>query len=154
MPTAVLTLAKLAILAMLYVFLARALRVVLADLYGPSRRRQSPTRPAVAQAPTKRKARRLPRELVVHRPDGQPQVVNLDGAPVIFGRADDVDVFLDDIYVSDEHAEVSELDGFWQVRDLGSTNGTYLNNAKVTRWTPLSAGDQIRVGKTAIEVRR
>jgi pSer/pThr/pTyr-binding forkhead associated (FHA) protein len=40
------------------------------------------------------------------------------------------------------------------VEDLGSTNGTYLNQRKVTAPTQISAGDRIRVGKTVLEVRR
>ncbi len=57
-------------------------------------------------------------------------------------------------YVSDEHAEILPDDGGWAVRDLGSTNGTFLNGAKVTQPTPLATGDQIRLGKTRVEVRR
>jgi pSer/pThr/pTyr-binding forkhead associated (FHA) protein len=39
------------------------------------------------------------------------------------------------------------------VEDLGSTNGTYLGNAKVVRPTPVPVGQPIRIGKTVLELR-
>ncbi len=156
MPVAILTLFKLVLLALLYLFLVRAVRAMVADLYGPRRKARSdaPRRPAVAEAQGKR-SRKPPRELVVHPPDGRPEVVALNGDRVTFGRSGQMTVALDDVYVSDEHALVAlDDDGGWTVRDLGSTNGTYLNGAKVTQPTPISTGDQIRLGKTRVEVRR
>jgi pSer/pThr/pTyr-binding forkhead associated (FHA) protein len=38
------------------------------------------------------------------------------------------------------------------VEDLGSTNGTYLNNKKVSSPTAMKAGDRLRVGKTVMEL--
>ena len=154
MQTALLTLLKFVLLASLYVFLFRAVKVILTDLYGP-RRKSAPPRPAVAApAQGKRTSRKVPRQLVVHPTGGKAQVHQLSGHGAVLGRAPDVDVLVDDVYVSDEHAEVMPDDGGWSVRDLGSTNGTYLNGAKVTRPTPLAAGDQLRLGKTNVEVRR
>lgn len=154
MSVAVLTVLKLVLLALLYLFLARTVRAVTADLYGRRRReRRAPPRPAVA-ASEHRRGSRPPRELVVHPPDERPQVVPLDSQPVSLGRAPSMTVQLDDVYVSDEHALITPTDDGWAVRDLGSTNGTYLNGAKVTQPTPLSAGDQLRLGKTRVEVRR
>jgi pSer/pThr/pTyr-binding forkhead associated (FHA) protein len=40
------------------------------------------------------------------------------------------------------------------VEDLGSTNGTYLNQRRVTSPAELRAGDRLRVGKTTLELRR
>lgn len=154
MSDAVFTVLKLVLLLFLYLFLARAVRVVAADLYGRRRRdRRAPPRPAVAPG-EQRRGSRPPRELVVHPPDGRPRVVPLDGQPVTLGRAPSMTVQLDDVYVSDEHVLIAPSDDGWSVRDLGSTNGTYLNGAKVTQPTPLSAGDQLRLGKTRVEVRR
>ena len=155
MPMALLTLLKFVLLILLYLFIAKVIRAVLADLYGPRRKAQAPPRPAVAtpqQAP--RKSRKLPREVVVHPPSGRPSTHQLAGSGVILGRSAAATVILDDVYVSDEHAELLPDDGGWSVRDLGSTNGTYLNGAKVTRPTPLAVGDQLRLGKTNVEVRR
>ncbi len=155
MPIAVLTLVKLLLLALLYLFLLRTVRTVATDLYGGSKRKQAPPpRTPVAKAEQPKRARKQPRELVVHPPNGRPTVVPLRDRAVTLGRAEQAAVVVDDVYVSDEHAEVSPDDGGWCVRDLGSTNGTFLNGAKVTQPTPLASGDQLRLGKTRVEVRR
>jgi pSer/pThr/pTyr-binding forkhead associated (FHA) protein len=155
LPGVVLTLLKFGLLLALYLFLARALRVVTADLYGP-RRQKSPARPQVARpAEPPRKSRKQPREIVVHGASGAPVVRPLGKRAVTIGRAAHVDVVIDDVYASDEHAQIlPDDDEGWTVRDLGSTNGTFLNDGKLTRPTPLAAGDQLRLGKTRIEVRR
>ena len=155
MEVGLLTALKLVVLVLLYVFLARAVRTVLLDLYGPRKRKQEapPPRPAVATTQTRR-ARRPPKELVVHATDGRPRVVELRGNAITIGRSERMNIPVDDVFASEEHA-VLNVDGEgWSVRDLGSTNGTYLNGAKVTQATPISAGDQLRIGKTRIEVRR
>lgn len=155
MPIELLTLMKLVLLALLYLFVARTVRTVSVELYG-GRKRATPTpRPSVA-APvdTARRSRKIPKEIVLHPPEGPHTVIGLRGHGLVLGRSDAADVLVDDLYVSDEHAEILPDDGSWSVRDLGSTNGTFLNGAKVTRPTPLAVGDQLRLGKTNIEVRR
>lgn len=155
LPSALLTILKFALLAALYLFLARAVRAVVADLYGQRRKASPPPRPKVAPpAEAPRRSRKVPREIVVHTATGAPEVRTLNGSGLLLGRAPAADVVLGDVYASDEHAEILPDDGGWVVRDLGSTNGTFLNGAKVTRPTPLAAGDQLRLGKTTIEVRR
>ena len=156
MPIELLTLLKFGLLGLLYLFVARTVRTVSVELYGNRRKVATPSpRPAVAApADTARRSRKIPKEIVLHPLEGSPRVVGLSGHGLILGRGGAVDVLVDDLYVSDEHAEILPDDGSWSVRDLGSTNGTFLNGAKVTRPTPLAAGDQLRLGKTNIEVRR
>lgn len=155
MPIQVLTILRIVLLILLYAFLARVVRVVLADLYGPRRRRNSPPpRPQVATSTPPKTPRRRPREIVVHPPSGAPLVLTLDDEAIVLGRAGKANARVDDAYVSDEHAEIVLAGDAWQLRDLGSTNGTFLNGAKVIQPAALNAGDQVRIGKTRIEVRR
>jgi pSer/pThr/pTyr-binding forkhead associated (FHA) protein len=44
-------------------------------------------------------------------------------------------------------------DGQWYLEDLGSTNGTYLDRAKVSAPTPVPLGVPIRIGRTSFELR-
>ena len=155
MPVELLTLLKFGLLGLLYLFVGRTVKVFAGEL-GPAKRKTKPApRPAVA-APSEpnRRSRRIPKELVLHAPERAPQIVPLSGHGVVLGRGASADVYVEDVYVSDEHAEILPDDGSWSIRDLGSTNGTFLNGAKVTRPTPLAVGDQLRFGKTRVEVRR
>jgi signal transduction histidine kinase len=55
---------------------------------------------------------------------------------------------LSDNTVSRRHAELVPTDDGWILRDLGSSNGTYINGLRVTNRYQLKLGDQIRVGRT------
>lgn len=155
MPVALLTLGNLLLLVLLYLFLWRVVRVIAADLAEPApATAPAVPRPVAAQPERQPAARKLPTELVLHPVQGPPHTVSLDGDRLVFGRANNVDQRLEDDYVSDEHAELVHADGQWRVRDLGSTNGTYLNGQKVIAPTAVAAGDQLQLGKTRLEVRR
>jgi pSer/pThr/pTyr-binding forkhead associated (FHA) protein len=62
------------------------------------------------------------------------------------GRHPDSDIFLDDITVSRRHAEFARADGGYQLRDVGSLNGTYLNRERIDDAT-LANGDEVQIGK-------
>lgn len=80
--------------------------------------------------------------------------IPLGSAPVLVGRASTCTLVIDDDYCSAKHCRIY-LDGeTWMVEDLGSTNGTYLGNQKVTDPVPFRGGDVIRIGATALELRR
>ncbi|MGI8574190.1 MAG: FHA domain-containing protein FhaB/FipA [Egibacteraceae bacterium] len=155
MPAIVLTLLQGLFLLLLYIFVGRAVRAVVRDLRtAPATGRTGP-RPARGPAPERRRsARSSPREIVVHKPDGKPRVLTLDHGELIFGRAETAAVVLSDPYVSDHHARIYRDGDDWMVADLGSTNGTFLNQHKVGAPTALSAGDQLGIGRTVVEVRR
>jgi predicted component of type VI protein secretion system len=59
----------------------------------------------------------------------------------------------DDAQVSRRHARVTAQGGQAVVEDLGSTNGTYVNDQPIHSPRPIGPGDQIRIGLTVIELR-
>lgn len=67
----------------------------------------------------------------------------IDGATL--GRGD-VEIQLDDPFASSRHARISREGHVVVIEDLGSTNGTYLNEHPLTGPQPLHEGDRIRIG--------
>ncbi|MPZ87553.1 MAG: FHA domain-containing protein [Nitriliruptorales bacterium] len=162
-----LTLLQGMFLLLLYLFVWRVARTIIRDLRSTSPPPRPSAAAAAAQRPSGRQprsggqskggrqSRGQPRELVIHRSGAPPRVLALDGPEVSFGRSSPSTVVLDDPYVSDRHARIwHDGSSGWVVSDLGSTNGTFLNQVKVTRPTPIAAGDQLGIGKTTVEVRR
>ena len=56
-------------------------------------------------------------------------------------------------YASTRHARLTQQGQEYFLEDLGSTNGTYLDRARVTTPTPVPIGVPIRIGRTVIELR-
>jgi pSer/pThr/pTyr-binding forkhead associated (FHA) protein len=73
------------------------------------------------------------------------RVLELDRPDVVLGRHSQADVRLPLPDVSRRHCRFLWSDGSWQVFDLQSTNGVYVNDQRVTR-TTLHPGDQVRIG--------
>ncbi|MEU6313746.1 FHA domain-containing protein [Streptomyces sp. NPDC047014] len=70
---------------------------------------------------------------------------------VRIGRAPDNDLVVDELIVSRRHAELrARPDGGYEIADLGSHNGTYLNGAPVDGTAPLTEGDIIGIGHVAL----
>jgi len=65
--------------------------------------------------------------------------------PTVIGRSSDCEVHLADPDTSRRHAELRLEGGRFVLRDLGSTNGTFVNGARVDR-SELEAGDRIQIG--------
>jgi hypothetical protein len=86
-----------------------------------------------------------PRLLVERAPGHRSGVAYdlIDGATL--GRGD-VEIQLDDPFASSRHARISRAGHVVVIEDLGSTNGTYLNDDPLTGPQPLRDGDRIRIG--------
>ena len=158
MPVFVLTVLKVVFLALLYFFVYRAVRSVIVDLRGAREPAGQPERGMVAKAirPARQNGAKPPRMVVVTDDrGGRMEPLKLDGTtPLEIGRAEACQVRLSDSYVSSFHARIFNRDGSWYIEDLGSTNGTYLNQRKLTSPAELQAGDHVRLGKTTLELRR
>jgi predicted component of type VI protein secretion system len=77
--------------------------------------------------------------------------IPLGERPLTIGRAPDNDVHIDNLAVSDHHARLSSDGGRMVIEDLGSLNGTYVNDLRVDRAT-LRDGDNIQIGKHQLQL--
>ncbi len=84
--------------------------------------------------------------LVVKRGPNAGSRFLLDQATTSAGRHPDSDIFLDDVTVSRRHAEFRLETGEFQVVDVGSLNGTYVNREPVDS-AVLANGDEVQIGK-------
>ena len=71
---------------------------------------------------------------------------SLEGSVTRLGRHPDSDISLDDISVSRRHAEIRRDSDEYVVRDVGSLNGTYVNQKRVDS-VVLQQGDEILIGR-------
>ena len=154
MPPFVLDVLKFAFLVLLYFFVYRALRVATLDVRGGAAGASA----SRAAAPPKHARRtrdsgKAPRKLLVIDDRGSKTGTFRLEQPLQVGRADACQIRLGDTYISQYHARIYPRDGTWYVEDLGSTNGTYLNQRKLTGPSELHAGDRLKLGKTTLELR-
>jgi pSer/pThr/pTyr-binding forkhead associated (FHA) protein len=85
--------------------------------------------------------------LVVERAPGHTPGMEYDiGEGAVMGRGDQAEIRLEDPFASSRHAKLSRQGGIVVVEDLGSTNGTYLNEELLAGPQPLHAGDRVRIG--------
>ena len=88
--------------------------------------------------------------LLIHkRPDGTDKSLEFGKKPVIIGRVPESDVLVRDSFVSRVHCGISYVNNQYNLKDLGSTNGTYRNGARVFECS-LASGDKIQVGNTSL----
>jgi pSer/pThr/pTyr-binding forkhead associated (FHA) protein len=157
-PALILQLTRIGFLILLCLFVLAAMRVVRSDLrYAADPRadgsagsrggsREQDQRPAPA-------GRLYPSILVVTAGSLSGTRLRLGPGPILIGRAEDSTLVLDDDYASTRHARLSQQGQEYFLEDLGSTNGTYLDRARVTTPTPVPIGVPIRIGRTVIELR-
>ena len=70
----------------------------------------------------------------------------LRGERLMIGRSPDAEIFLDDVTVSRDHAQLVRRSGEWYLDDSGSLNGTYVNRRRIDSHL-LQDGDELQVGK-------
>jgi serine phosphatase RsbU (regulator of sigma subunit) len=94
----------------------------------------------------------MERELLVQCPDGQVKTVPLAGERMAVGRSSSAELsFPEDAGLSRQHFAFESDEGdSWAIRDLGSKNGTYVNNIPLKARLLLKPGDRITAGRLAI----
>jgi len=85
--------------------------------------------------------------LVVERAPGHTPGMEYDiGNGAVMGRGDQAEIRLEDPFASSRHAKLTRQGGIVVLEDLGSTNGTYLNEELLETARPLHPGDRVRIG--------
>lgn len=84
--------------------------------------------------------------LVSHRGPGSGSRFLLDQDVTIAGRHPEADIFLDDVTVSRKHVQISRTGSDFQLEDLGSMNGTYVDGDRVEK-IGLTDSSEVLIGK-------
>ena len=88
--------------------------------------------------------------LLIHkRPDGTEKALEFTNKPLIVGRLPESEISVRDSFISRVHCGFTYANNEFSLKDLGSTNGTYRNGARVFECA-LSSGDKIQVGNTTL----
>ena len=165
------TVIRLGLLTLLWIFVFSVVGVLRGDLYGtrvlthgkpkaqprPSRAPVQGAPPAAAPAlakPGRGSGRRIPRTLTVTEGSLAGTTVSLKETGVLLGRNPECTLVLDDDFASGRHARIFLRDTGWLVEDLGSTNGTFLGSSKMAQTMPVQVGSTLRIGKTVFELRK
>jgi pSer/pThr/pTyr-binding forkhead associated (FHA) protein len=136
-----LLLLKWFLLILLYVFLIVTVFVVYKELKEPS------SGSAKAKSATSSSAK-----IVILKSPGEKigETFFLDNQ-IVIGRSSESDIEISDTSVSHQHASILRDGKTYKLEDLGSKNGTYLNQRRIAKAARLKHGDIIEVGKTAFE---
>ncbi|WP_432510133.1 FHA domain-containing protein FhaB/FipA [Kineococcus sp. SYSU DK001] len=155
-----LTVLRLGLLVVLWLFVLAIVGVLRADLLGTrvtarrTERAASRAPRAPVEAPAEPARRRA--TLVVTEGSLRGTTLALGQAPVLIGRGSDCTLVLDDEYASTKHVRITPQPGGegWVVEDLQSTNGSFLGRDRLTSPAPFEPGTPLRIGKTVLELRR
>ncbi len=158
-----LTVLKLCLLALLYLFFLRVLRAVWSEVTPPKvvpatgavgRRGKTPRAKTPKAKTTKaRRSASVPTRLVIIEPPARAGAEFALGPELTVGRAGGCSIVLDEQYVSQVHCRIFIRDGSVFAEDLGSTNGTWVNGSRAVGQMPARLGDRVQVGNVVMEVR-
>ena len=144
---------KFGFLAVLFLFLLWVSRSALKDLRRvpgsaemPAGTPAPPDATGMYSATTAPGAGLEPRLIVERAPGHAPGMEYDIGEGAVMGRGEQAEIRLDDPFSSSQHARLTRQAGVVVFEDLGSTNGTYLNEELLTGPMPLHDGDRIRIG--------
>ncbi len=153
------TVFRLGFLVLLWVLVFAVVATLRRDIYGTVVTPRGTGR-AASKAEKKRRNKkerkaalsRQPTKLAVTGGPLTGTLLPLGTAAISIGRAPSATLVLDDPYVSSRHAELRQIDGEWMIIDLGSTNGTYVDQERIYEPQVLTAHNPVRIGQTTFEL--
>jgi pSer/pThr/pTyr-binding forkhead associated (FHA) protein len=131
----VLLVLRILLAASLYAFLGWALITIWRELRIQGQLISSPVIPGLTLTPME---------------IGQGEPVSLETGEAVIGRSSNSDYSIPDETVSARHARLSYHHNQWWTEDLKSTNGTYLNDERVSVPTVVVSGDELRCGQVRL----
>ncbi|MGD0896010.1 MAG: FHA domain-containing protein [Acidimicrobiales bacterium] len=138
------------LLALIWLFLLYAARMVYVEVRRGQRERAASQAGGVTPGPS----RQAPHLRILQSTDRRGERFAL-GEETTIGRAPSCTIILGaDNFVSTVHARIVEHEGTWWIEDLGSTNGTFHNARRIDAPERLRRGDRFTVGATVFEVAR
>ena len=100
-------------------------------------------------------AKFIPRELLIHTPDGATRPLALDRERYTLGRSSANELcYPEDAGLSRQHLAIEKEGDTWMVRDLNSKNGTFVNGVRITSPYPLGKNDRVTAGHIALDFAR
>lgn len=160
MPEQLLTVLKICLLVLLYLFFLRVLRAVWAEVGRPEPAAVPVSAVPAAVAPkgrskTARGSKRgaTPERLAVVEPPQRQGAEFQIGPEVTVGRSAGCSIVFDEQYVSSVHTRVFTREDQVFVEDLGSTNGTWVNGVRAVGQMPVRIGDRVQIGNVILELR-
>jgi len=97
-------------------------------------------------------AKFIPRELLIHTPDGATRPLALERERYTLGRSSANELcYPEDAGLSRQHLALEKDGDTWVVRDLGSKNGTFVNSVRITAPYPLGKNDRVTAGHIALD---
>jgi len=152
-----LTLLRLGFVAVLWFFVVLVAGVLRRDLAAPQDTALAGAAalpPARSSRAARNRARARPNSLVVVQGSLEGTVLPLGASAITIGRSPDCTLVIADDYASGHHTRLYQAEGHWMVEDLGSTNGTWIDRARITVPAVLEVGVPLRVGRTVLELRK
>ena len=158
------TVLRLGLLVLLWVFVLSIASVLRTDLFGtrvvnrrpaPAKKSGRSRRAATPEPSTPRPQRNpeVPTQIVLTTGPLTGTSLPLRDSGVLIGRNPECTLVLDDEFASGRHARILRAEDGWYVEDLGSTNGTFVGQYRVGDPVPVETGTSIRIGRTVIELR-
>lgn len=152
------TVFRLGYLLLLWLMVLGAVRILRRDIFGTV-----VTPRGKGRREAERRGRRARRQACSGAGSGEVRSLLLTGgplvgsliplgqAPVTIGRSPASTLVLEDEYASSRHARLVPGDGGWWIEDLGSRNGTFVDDERLTEPRQLRPGMTVRIGRTTME---
>jgi pSer/pThr/pTyr-binding forkhead associated (FHA) protein len=151
-------------LAILWIFVFAVVFALRSDLFGHYTRRSDRATPDITVNPAAKGATFLPpsdapvnadpaRTLTITAGAREGLEIPLDADQLTIGRSAQSGLVIRDEYTSTHHARLQLWNGDWVIQDLTSTNGTFVNNQRVSVPTPVPLYTPVSIGSTIFELR-